>query len=69
MERLDQGHLSPLLEQPRNDLSWPGIKPGPLRWEASTLVMSYFKAPVNSYLEHLLTVCARDIAPPSASVS
>jgi hypothetical protein len=40
-ERLDQGHLHPLLEQAETDISRPGIEQGPPRWEASTLAKSY----------------------------
>jgi hypothetical protein len=41
MERLDQGHLYPLLEVPR--LTCPGteIDPGPPRWQANTLAKSH----------------------------
>jgi hypothetical protein len=28
MDRLDQGHLHPLLENPETDMSRPGIEPG-----------------------------------------
>ncbi len=41
MERLDQGHLHPLLEHPRLTHAWPGIECRPPRWEVSTLAMSY----------------------------
>jgi hypothetical protein len=39
MERLDQGILHPLLEQPETDMSRPGIEPRPP--QASTLAKSY----------------------------
>ncbi len=41
MERLDQGHLHPLLEQVETDMSRPGIEPVPQRWEASTPAKNY----------------------------
>ncbi len=40
MKKVDQGHLHPLLEQPKTDMSQPGIEPG---WEL-----------VNSYTENKL---------------
>ncbi len=51
MERLDQGHLHPLLEV--QTMSRPGIKPRPQRWEANTLAKSYSNSPVNGNSEHL----------------
>jgi hypothetical protein len=36
-------------------MSWPGIKPRPPWWEASTLA-KIFEQRVNSYLEHLLYI-------------
>jgi hypothetical protein len=35
LEKLDEGHLHPLLEQSETNMSRPGIEPGPPRWEAS----------------------------------
>ncbi len=40
MERLDPGHLHPVLEQPETDMFRPGVEPGPLRLEASILEKS-----------------------------
>ncbi len=48
MKRLDQGHLHPKVELPR-----PGIEPGPLQWEASTLEKGHSNSLFNCYSEPL----------------
>ncbi len=40
MQRLDQGNLHPILEQPETDMFRPGVEPGPLRLDASILEKS-----------------------------
>jgi hypothetical protein len=40
MEKLDQGNLHPILEQPETDMFRPGVEPGPLRLDASILEKS-----------------------------
>jgi hypothetical protein len=52
MEKLDQGNLHPKLEV-TTDMSWPGIKPGTLRREASTLERSHSNSLFYYYSEPL----------------
>ncbi len=40
MDRLDQGHLHPLLEQPKTDMSQPGIERRPPQRESSTIYIA-----------------------------
>ncbi len=49
METIYQCHLHPLQEQPETDMSQPGIKPWPERWEASTTSNSLLIAIQNIY--------------------
>jgi hypothetical protein len=54
IERLDQGHLHPLIEKPETDMSRPGIERWPPQREASTIAKSYS----NSLLIAILSICS-----------
>jgi hypothetical protein len=47
-ERLNQVHLHP--RSPETDMSWPGIEPGPTRWEGEHSSKELFEQLINSYL-------------------
>jgi hypothetical protein len=53
MERLDQGHLHPLLEHPETNMSRPGNEPGPPASQARTLAKSYSNSLFTCYSEPL----------------
>ncbi len=54
MERLDQGHLHPLLEHPETNMSRPGIEPrSPALRRSGYSNKELFEQHVNGYSEHL----------------